>query len=106
MMPRKRCAWATTPLGIAYHDKEWGVPANSKVEQKVYSAAKPDFFRIYRFEMASEVVRSVPTGVDRVSQVSFKATGGALGALFDGSQQLISVTSIPWYSRQVFLPAL
>ena len=22
----KRCAWAKTPLGIAYHDKEWGVP--------------------------------------------------------------------------------
>ena len=22
----KRCAWATTPLGIAYHDREWGVP--------------------------------------------------------------------------------
>ena len=22
----KRCAWATSPLGIAYHDKEWGVP--------------------------------------------------------------------------------
>ena len=21
-----RCAWATTPLGIAYHDAEWGVP--------------------------------------------------------------------------------
>jgi DNA-3-methyladenine glycosylase I len=23
-----RCAWATTPLGIAYHDTEWGVPAH------------------------------------------------------------------------------
>ncbi len=22
----KRCAWAQTPLGIAYHDAEWGVP--------------------------------------------------------------------------------
>ena len=21
-----RCAWANTPLGIAYHDQEWGVP--------------------------------------------------------------------------------
>src|SRR4051812_10314194 len=28
MMPRHRCAWATTPLGIAYHDKEWGVPVH------------------------------------------------------------------------------
>src|SRR5881398_1838665 len=25
-----RCAWATTPLGIAYHDKEWGVPAHDE----------------------------------------------------------------------------
>jgi DNA-3-methyladenine glycosylase I len=23
-----RCTWATTPLGIAYHDKEWGVPVH------------------------------------------------------------------------------
>src|SRR5262245_36976594 len=22
----KRCSWARTPLGIAYHDAEWGVP--------------------------------------------------------------------------------
>jgi DNA-3-methyladenine glycosylase I len=24
----KRCAWATSPLGIAYHDAEWGVPVH------------------------------------------------------------------------------
>jgi DNA-3-methyladenine glycosylase I len=24
----KRCGWATTPLGIAYHDREWGVPVH------------------------------------------------------------------------------
>src|SRR5262245_54885863 len=23
-----RCAWAQTPLGIAYHDQEWGVPVH------------------------------------------------------------------------------
>ena len=23
-----RCGWATTPLGIAYHDHEWGVPVH------------------------------------------------------------------------------
>ena len=23
---KKRCHWATTPLSIAYHDREWGVP--------------------------------------------------------------------------------
>ena len=24
----KRCTWATTELGIAYHDQEWGVPVH------------------------------------------------------------------------------
>jgi DNA-3-methyladenine glycosylase I len=23
---RKRCTWATNPMSIAYHDREWGVP--------------------------------------------------------------------------------
>jgi DNA-3-methyladenine glycosylase I len=26
--PRVRCRWARTPLGIAYHDREWGVPVH------------------------------------------------------------------------------
>jgi len=26
--PINRCRWARTPLSIAYHDKEWGVPAH------------------------------------------------------------------------------
>ena len=25
---RRRCAWATNPLSIAYHDREWGVPVH------------------------------------------------------------------------------
>src|SRR5260221_7835555 len=28
MQSQTRCAWATTPLGIAYHDREWGVPVH------------------------------------------------------------------------------
>ncbi|MFS8639754.1 MAG: DNA-3-methyladenine glycosylase I [Symbiobacteriaceae bacterium] len=27
-MTRQRCAWATTPLLVAYHDQEWGVPVH------------------------------------------------------------------------------
>jgi DNA-3-methyladenine glycosylase I len=27
----KRCAWARTPLSIAYHDEEWGVPLHDDV---------------------------------------------------------------------------
>ena len=25
----KRCAWARTPLAVAYHDREWGVPVRN-----------------------------------------------------------------------------
>jgi DNA-3-methyladenine glycosylase I len=28
MTIRMRCGWATTPLSIAYHDTEWGVPVH------------------------------------------------------------------------------
>ena len=81
-----------------------GATAKAKLEAKVYSGAKPDFFRIYRFEQVTDVARSAATGVDRIVKVSFKAVGPKLAQLFDGSEQLISITSIPSYSRIVFLP--
>jgi hypothetical protein len=81
-----------------------GVPTRGKVDTKVYSAIKPDYYRIYRVETASDVVRSAATGVDRVSGFSIKVTGAKLTALFDGSEQLISITHIPWFSRQLYLP--
>jgi len=81
-----------------------GVPARSKAEAKIYSAAKPEFYRIYRFEQAADVVRSTSTGVDRISKFSFNALGPKLAPVFDGSQQLISITSIPFYSRSIYLP--
>ena len=38
-------------------------------------------------------MRSMPNGIDRVSKPSIKATGPRLAPLFDGSEQLISITS-------------
>jgi len=80
------------------------VPVRANGEATVYSAVKPDFYRIYRFEQATDVVRSAVTGIDRAQKVSFKASGRQLTPLFDGSEQLISITVNPWYSRQIFLP--
>ena len=81
-----------------------GATAKGKLEAKVYSGAKSDFFRIYRVEQVTDVARSAATGVDRTVKVSFKAAGPKLAQLFDGSEQLISITSIPSYSRTIFLP--
>ncbi len=83
---------------------ERGATTKSKLEAKVYSGAKPEFFRIYRWEQVADIARSTATGIDRVTKVSFKTSGPKLAPLFDGSEQLISVTSVPSYSRTIFLP--
>lgn len=83
-----------------------GVPARGKVETRTHSATKPDFYRVYRFEQAADVARSTATGVDRITKFSFKATGPKLAPIFDGGEQLISITSVPNYARAVFLPAM
>ena len=55
-------------------------------------------------EQAADIVQSTATGTDRAQKYLFKATGGKLSQIFDGSEQLVSITSLPFYSRQVSLP--
>lgn len=83
-----------------------GALARGKAESKIYSAVKPEFYRVYRFEQAADLVRSTSDGIDRVSKLSFKASGPKLAPMFDGSQQLISITSVPFYSRSIYLPVM
>lgn len=78
---------------------ERGAPVVAPVEDRVHSAAKPGFHRIYRTEQALDLVSR-----ERLRSVEFEATGPMLSALFEGSGAPISVTSVPWYSRNVFVP--
>jgi hypothetical protein len=79
-----------------------GTMTAGKAETLMYSAARPDFYRIYRSEQSSDVVRDSES--NRVQKFVFKASGPKLGPLFDGSEQLIGVRSDPWYTRQTYLP--
>lgn len=81
-----------------------GVPSRVKAESKPRSAVDPNFFRIYRVDQGLDVVKSVPAGVDRLQQYSLRATMAELRKLFDGTEQLVSVSLLPWYLRQVSLP--
>jgi hypothetical protein len=83
-----------------------GVPIRENTETAYYSSVKPDFYRIYRVVQGTDVVRSTATGTDRVTRLSFKASGGQLAPLFDGTEQLVSVTSLPVFSRAIWLPAM
>src|SRR5262249_27089945 len=67
---------------------------------------KPEFYRIYKFEQGADVARRTATGIDRVNKLSIKATGPRFAPLFNGSEQLISITSVPSYSRSIYIPVM
>jgi hypothetical protein len=81
-----------------------GIATREKGELRVYSQSKPEFFRIYRYEQGVDVVRGAGTGPERLQKAIFKAAGEKLSPLFDGTEQLISLTSVPWYQREIYLP--
>jgi hypothetical protein len=79
-------------------------PTRATAEARAHSARNPDYYRIYRVEQGNDFVRSGPAGVNRAEEFSFAASGPQLGALFDGSEQLVAILSVPSYARRVFLP--
>jgi hypothetical protein len=68
----------------------------------VRSGRHPEFQRTYHIDQASEVLRNATE--DRIETIAFKATGGFLSSLFDDSATLLSVTSVPWYFREITVP--
>jgi len=82
---------------------ERGPLARVKANTKTYSSSKPDFFRIYRIEQAVDVI-TASSGRNRIAQMALNARGPLFGSILDGSEQLVSVTSIPYYARQIYLP--
>jgi len=78
--------------------------SRAKSEQKLYSAVEPSFFRIYRVDSAADIVKSVPTNINRVQKYQMRITVPELSKLFDGTEQLVGVIIIPLYLRQIFLP--
>jgi hypothetical protein len=80
------------------------VGARARVEQKNHAAVRPDFFRIYRIDQVTQIVHSAADESRRARKLEATASGPQLGKLFDGSEQLVAVMTIPVYQRQVFLP--
>jgi hypothetical protein len=85
-------------------DYKRAVPKRMKKESKVRSAVEPDSFRIYRDDRTSDVVKSIPAGIDRVKNYKFRMTMSELNKMFDGSEQLVGISVNPFIVRQVFLP--
>ena len=80
-----------------------GTPVKGHVNATIRSALHPALTRSYSIDNAVDVVHGLSMP-DRVDALKFKATGPAFAALFDGSEKLLSVTSFPWYVREIFVP--
>lgn len=82
---------------------ERSAPSRQKSEGRVYSSVDTAFYRIYRWDLLAEILKSAPTGIDRVSSYRFSATIPEYASLF-GSAQLVAIISQPMYVRSVWLP--
>lgn len=88
-------------LSISY---ERGVGTRAHVEPRIYAAAKPEFYRIYKADQVTEVVYSAAADAKRAQKVEFMGSGSQLSRVFDGKEQPVAVMSLPAYYRQIFLP--
>ena len=74
-------------------------------EVKFFSPANPSNYQIFKVEQGIDIMRNATVPVrDRVREFSYKATGGRLGPLFDGSERVVSIDPFHWYNRAVYLP--
>lgn len=88
MATATRCSWAQTPLSIAYHDTEWGVPVHDD----------QTLFEFLKLEGAQAVARGVRAAGSSpydlldanrdalVQDPAFRGTGRPPGTVYDGAR--------------------
>ena len=79
-------------------------PTRMQFDSRNVSAIDGNVRRTYRLDQGLVVLKSLSSDVDRTKLLSFSASGGMLAALFDGSEKMVSAVSLPWYTRQMYLP--
>jgi hypothetical protein len=74
-------------------------------EVKFFSPTDPTAYQIFKIEQGIDIMRNATVPIrDRVQEFSYKAAGGRLGPLFDGTERVVSIDSFHWYNRGVYLP--
>ena len=85
-------------------DYQRGVPKRVKKEFKARSSVEPEIFFNFQDDYASDLVKSIPAGINRIKYYRFRSTIPELRKMFDGSEQLVGISVNPCHVRQVFLP--
>ncbi len=81
-----------------------GAP-KAAAELKFFSGQDPAKFQIFKFERGLDIMRNATVNVgDRVKEFSYKASGGRIAKLFDGSEKVLSIDAIHWSNRATYAP--
>jgi hypothetical protein len=82
-----------------------GVGRRAGNETKFFSSVNPSFYQIFKVDQNLDIMRNATITVpDKVKEFQYKAAGGKLSALFDGSERVLSIDCISWYNRAIYLP--
>ena len=74
-------------------------------EVKFFSSVNPSFHQIFKIDQGLDIMRNSTVPVrDRVTEFSYKAGGGKIAPLFDGTEKVVSIDALHWYNRGVYLP--
>lgn len=75
-----------------------------QASQVIRSGKNTDFTRTYKTDQASDVLGLPGAPDSRIEAFSFEASGPVFSKLFDGTEVLTGVTSIPFYTREIYIP--
>ena len=74
-------------------------------EVKFYFPGDPSKYHVFKTDQAIDIMRNpTTTPPDHIRKFSYKAGGGKIAALFDGTERVVSWDSFPWYIRTVSTP--
>lgn len=84
--------------------KAGGFTWSTGIESRTYSSENPDAFRIFKYDQLAGLAMNTAMGRKLEGKIIFSANDPALAALFNGSEKLVSVVSVPAQVRDIFLP--
>jgi hypothetical protein len=88
------------------HIKYERAPARKNTQEvKFFQPGNPASYQIFKVDSGLDIMRNASVPVkDRVSEFSYKISGGRLAAMFDGTEKVLSLDSFHWYSRGIYQP--
>jgi hypothetical protein len=82
-----------------------GIGRKASNETKFYSSVNPSFYQLFKVDQNLDIMRNATITVpDKVKEFQYKASGGKIAALFDGSERVLSIDCLSWYNRAIYMP--